>query len=137
MPDRRSVWYRSGDAFLPTPLRTFLRTYLIGGPASTFYITYWSIVHLLSGILFATLSLAIKPFSLRTTLLSGFAVHTLWEVWQIAIGMSRPLALSGSNNFVDICMDTLLFLLGIWLVFILQDGGQDTPVKQPFSFFRR
>jgi hypothetical protein len=121
MVDKDSLVYRSGDVFFSAPLRKFLQTYLLGNSRSTFYITYWSIVHLLSGIAFAALFLWLRPTTSHTHLyVYGFGVHSAWELWQIAIGMSRPFALSGHNSLVDICVDTLLFLAGIWLVLFFQ-----------------
>jgi hypothetical protein len=43
--DSQSLVYRSGDAFLPARIRQFLRTYLVGGPTSTFYLNYWPASH--------------------------------------------------------------------------------------------
>ena len=129
MADKTSLVYRSGDVFLSAKLRSFLQTYIVGGPKSTFYITYWSIVHFLSGMAFAVLFLWFQPLASNTRTdtiyLYGLGVHTAWELWQIAIGMSRPFALSGNNNIVDILMDTLLFMAGIWLaLFLLQNRIQ-------------
>jgi hypothetical protein len=71
---------------------------------------------MLSGILFTTLYLFARPNTNSTTLyLHGFLVHTAWELWQIAIGMSHPLRLTGGGNVFDICMDTALFMAGMWL----------------------
>ena len=35
-------------------------------------------------------------------------LHTLWEFWQIIIGMSRPYSLSGRSNLID----TIVFMTG-------------------------
>jgi hypothetical protein len=139
MTNKDSLVYRSGDAFLPHNIRGFLQTYLIGGPTSSFYITYWSIVHLLSGIAFALLFLWVRPATSTEVYVYGLGVHTAWELWQIGIGMSRPFALSGPGSLVDIAVDTLLFMAGIWLALFLQNRLQPlfkAPAKQPFSFFR-
>lgn len=114
---------------MPANIRRFLQTYIIGNPRSTFYITYWSILHFLSGILFTGVYLWFRPsiatattasFSLnKEVVLYGFVAHTLWELWQIAIGMNRPFALSGNNNLVDICVDTVLFMAGIGCALLL------------------
>ncbi len=62
-------------------------------------------------------------FSNETELyLAGFLVHSLWELWQIAIGMSRPFLMSGNNNFLDLFVDTALFMTGVWLFVFLQNG---------------
>lgn len=105
---------------MPHNIRRFLRTYLIGNPRSTFYITYWSVLHLLSGILFTCVYLWFRPFARnKEVALYGFVAHTAWELWQIAIGMNRPFALSGNNNLVDIGVDTILFMAGVGLALLL------------------
>ena len=51
-----------------------------------------------------------------------FILHTVWEFWQIFIGMSDPFRLTGNSNLVDIILDTTLFILGafIYKVFLSQ-----------------
>ena len=39
-------------------------------------------------------------------------LHTLWEFWQIIIGMSRPYSLSGRSNLIDTIVDTIVFMNG-------------------------
>lgn len=41
-----------------------------------------------------------------------FILHTLWEFWQIIIGMSRPYSLSGSSNLIDTFVDAIVFMSG-------------------------
>jgi hypothetical protein len=111
--DRSSYLYRSGDLFLGERARRFLETFLLGNYSTPVYITYWSVLHLLSGVAFAYVC---AQYSLQSPYVLGFLVHGAWELWQIAIGMSHPLRLTGHNGLVDILMDTLLFLVGMWAV---------------------
>jgi hypothetical protein len=106
MVDKESLLYRSGDAFLPDAARKILRRYWIGDDYSLFYVNNWSLVHFVSGILTATL----MPTNWNPFVV-GVVIHTLWEAWQISIGMTR-LNLRG---VVDIGMDTVWFMTGMWL----------------------
>jgi hypothetical protein len=101
--------YDSGDLFLPQTVRTFLETELIGRQQDTFYITYWSLIHGLSGILFGFVLSILNIQHYYTTCL---VVHTCWELWQVYIGMAHPYNTCGKGNIVDIFMDTLLFMTG-------------------------
>lgn len=93
-------WYASGDLFLPKQLRNFLETYIIGNNTSLFYISLWSFMHMLSGIL----------FSLVSNSLQGYIVtHTIWELWQIYIGMTPIHTLRG---VIDIFTDTTMGIIG-------------------------
>jgi hypothetical protein len=42
-------------------------------------------------------------------------IHTVWEFWQMLIGMSKPYKLTGSSNLIDIIMDTLLFMFSAYI----------------------
>ena len=44
------IIYNSGDVFLPDSIKKFLSKDLIGSSRDTFYISIWSIIHLLSGV---------------------------------------------------------------------------------------
>ena len=111
MVRKDSLIYRSGDAFIPEPIRSALFTYIVGGPHTLFYINYWSIIHFLSGIIF---SFALRQLGIvETKQILGWAllVHTLWEIWQRAIGMTTW-DLRGS---IDTCVDTILLIGGVWI----------------------
>jgi hypothetical protein len=115
-------FYRSGDLFLPKRYVDLLDTYIVGSDTSVFYINYWTILHFFSGILFAVLtpSPVDIPFQF-------FVLHTIWELWQIIIGMT-PMNLRG---FVDTIMDTIAGLLGVYLSiqkWIVQ--GQEFSIRQ-------
>jgi hypothetical protein len=98
----RQAAYKSGDAFLPTMIRLYLYRHIIGNEHTLFYLNYWSIIHFLSGVLLAFVS---------GNWMTALLVHTLWEIWQRAIGMSYW-NLRGS---IDTVVDTVLFMAGHWL----------------------
>lgn len=110
--DTASYVYRSGDLFLGARARRVLETFLFGNYNTLIYITYWSVLHFLSGVLFAYVC---ARYSLQSPYVLGFWVHTAWEAWQVAIGMSHPLRLTGHNGLIDIAMDTALFMAGMWI----------------------
>lgn len=106
MVNKESLLYRSGDAFLPPAIRQILTQYWVGDDHSLFYVNNWSLVHFASGILTAALTpTAWNPF------LVGLVIHTVWEAWQIAIGMTRL----NTRGFIDIGLDTVWFMGGVWL----------------------
>jgi len=100
----QSLIYRSGDAFLPSHIVEFLHTYLLGNDDSVYYINLWSLMHLLSGLLFA--------YFTSYDIYVAVGLHTLWEMWQIYIKMTQ-LDLRG---LIDIANDTLFFVLGYLLL---------------------
>ncbi len=102
--------YRSGDMWLPKPIVKFLDTYILGDKHSLLYLNYWHINHFLSGLLFGLF---------QASFLLYFVLHTLWELWQLGIGMT-PRSLRG---FLDILMDTLVGLLG-WYIGLRLEGKQ-------------
>lgn len=108
MPTWEDILYRSGDVFLPKRARTFLEKYHIGGPTSTFYVTNWSIVHFLSGVL--TAWILVNYFPTYALYKTGFWIHTAWEYWQIFIGMTKYYTVRGA---LDIVVDTLFFMGGM------------------------
>ena len=108
MVDRESLLYRSGDVFLPKPVRTFLESYHLGDSKSTVYITNWTLVHFMSGILTGWLLLNYAPK--WNYYWVGFWGHTITEVWQIMIGMTPVHTIRG---ILDIGMDTLWFMGGL------------------------
>ena len=105
--------YNSGDAFLPAPIKRVLNTYLYNTPNNSFYINGWSIVHLLSGILLGLIYLFLgKEESLFFYHL--FIIHTIWELWQVFIGMAKPWRRTGSSNLIDSIVDTAMFMIGAY-----------------------
>ena len=114
MVNQDSWVYRSGDLFASKNVRAFLETFIYGSYNDTVYITYWSVLHMISGIglalVFRTWKLTTRPY------LVGFILHTAWELWQMIIRMSNPFKLVGHNNIVDTLLDTAVFMIGMWIV---------------------
>jgi hypothetical protein len=102
----------SGDLFLPQYLRDFLEIYLIGSDKTLFYITNWSVIHLISGIITRLIFVYYTKYSFMESLLYAFIIHTVWELWQYII-TNTPHTLRG---FVDTIVDTVLFMIGFIIV---------------------
>lgn len=98
--------YRSGDLFLPPKYVNLLDTYIVGTDTSVFYINYWTFLHFLSGVFLVWLTPYPDHYALQFVI-----VHTIWEMWQIAIGMT-PMNLRG---FLDILMDTIAGMVGVYV----------------------
>jgi hypothetical protein len=111
----QNIIYSSGDVFLPEKVKNILGTDLIGDSKKTFYVSGWSMVHLFSGIIFGYLYLYFKGND-RLYFLNLFILHTIWEFWQMLIGMAKPYKLTGRSSLIDSIMDTLFFMLGAYSV---------------------
>ena len=111
----QNIIYNSGDAFLPEKIKNILGIELIGTYEKTFYISGWSILHVINGIILGYLYLYSK-WNPKFYMFKLFILHTIWELWQMLIGMSNPHKLTGRNNIVDTIVDTILFMLGAYLV---------------------
>jgi len=129
--DKDSLLFRSGDLFFGRETRRFLETFLYGSYESTIYITYWSILHFISGIITSYVLKTYMPYILHPYVI-GFILHSLWELWQVYIGMSlvqfrtsqaphdgasRPWNWKGHNGFTDLFMDTALFMAGMYVYY--------------------
>ena len=85
------------------------------------YINGWTGVHFLSGFIAGWLYLRyIRDRTNRHTLKDNyywnlFLLHTLWELWQVFIGMAKPWKLEGGSNLIDSIIDTGAFMLGAYL----------------------
>jgi len=110
--------YYSGDLFLPQKFKNLLETHIYGSYKDSIYITYWSLLHILNGILSGSLYLKLN-LPIKYYFFNMFIIHTLWEIWQVFIGMSKPFLTSGKNNIFDIILDTLFFLFGAYIVYII------------------
>lgn len=121
--DWHKVIFNSGDVFLPEPIKNFLSIFIYKYPNTKkesnliFYIQWWSIVHFISGIVVGFLYLY-YGYKLQNYFLYMFMIHTLWEIWQIIIGMSKPYNLIGRNGLIDTITDTTLFMIGSYLYFV-------------------
>ena len=95
-PHVPSVLWLVGDAFAPPRMRAFLNR----KSPTLREANGWSVMHLLSGVGTRAAGLAAQKASL---------VHASWELYQVAIGMSR---LSQAGKARDILQDTIFFELG-------------------------
>jgi hypothetical protein len=111
----QNIIYSSGDVFLPEKVKKILERDLIGNTKKTFYVSNWSIVHLINGIIVGFIYLYFKWDS-RLYTLKLFIIHTIWELWQMLIGMSNPLKLTGRSNLIDTIMDTIFFMIGAYII---------------------
>lgn len=101
---------RTGDLLLPRFLLDILEYYYIGNDMSIIYITNWSLMHLISGFIFGYI--LFKYMSDYNYYLTGFYVHTLWEIYQIVVKNTPIFTLRGQ---VDTILDTLFFMLGMYI----------------------
>ena len=116
MTNKDSLLYRSGDAFAPEHIRKQLFEYIIGGPNTLFYVNYWSIIHLLSGILCGVLIHKLSGYSNGFNYYGiGIIIHTLWELWQLLIGMSIYKGKYALRQWIDTGVDTIMFMGGMFI----------------------
>ena len=121
--DWHKVIFNSGDVFLPEPNKNFLSIFIYKYPNTKnesnliFYIQWWSIVHFISGIVVGFLYLY-YGYQIQNYFLYMLIIHTLWEIWQVIIGMSKPYNLIGRNGLIDTITDTTLFMIGAYLYFV-------------------
>jgi hypothetical protein len=117
-PYWKKVLFNSGDVFLPEPVKNFLSILVYKYPNDeknyTFYIQNWTFIHFINGIIFGYLYLYFN-YNKRNYYLNMFLLHTLWETWQVFIGMSKPWKITGRNNIVDTGVDTIAFMIGAFI----------------------
>jgi hypothetical protein len=111
MPTLKDALMLSGDLFLPKSVRTVLERYWVGNDKSLVYITNWSLIHLLSGVVTGWVLLTYFPK--YDYYWSGFWFHTVWEVWQIVVSNTPWWTLRGR---IDVVTDTVMFMLGMYLL---------------------
>jgi hypothetical protein len=95
---------RTGDLLLPLSVRRVLETYWIGDDRSLVYVTNWTFLHVLSGVL-------VVLWNPSITYLLAFWIHTAWEAWQILVRNTPWWTLRGQ---IDVVVDTLAYMLGVW-----------------------
>ena len=113
----QKVLYSSGDVFLPEQVKKTLGTDIIGSSKKTIYISGWSMVHFINGVIFGYLYLHYFKGDRRYYFFKMFIIHTMWECWQMLIGMAKPYKLTGRSNLIDTIMDTIFFMLGAYVTF--------------------
>ena len=120
MPDWNKVIYKSGDFFIPPSIKKMLDRSIYRTSNYSFYIEVWHILHFISGLLLGLIYIKFGYGRNFTKYLWDlFIIHTIWEYWQVYIGMSHPLRLTYNNNLLDIIFDTFVFMFGSYLVFVL------------------
>lgn len=110
------ILLNSGDVFLPMRVKSVLNTFLYNTPNNSFYINGWSILHLLSGILLGLLYLFLGKEE-TTFYFHLLILHTIWELWQVFIGMAKPWRRTGDSNLIDSVADTVMFMMGAYVAF--------------------
>ena len=110
------ILYNSGDVFLPENIKQILGTDIIGSSKKTFYVSGWSIIHFLNGIIIGFFYVYFK-YDIKFYTISLLFIHTLWEIWQIIIGMAKPYKLTGRSNLIDSILDTVFFMSGAYINF--------------------
>jgi hypothetical protein len=99
--------FHAGDLFLPRTVRDFLYTYIIGSNRTMFYISYWSVLHFISGIIVGLI--LDKPYNTYTV---AFIIHWMWEMLQVVSGMTP----ATGRGFVDFVTDTCMFMGGYAII---------------------
>lgn len=107
--------YNSGDVFLPKSVRDLLASGLYFDKTRSFYLNGWTLLHFISGMLVGWIYLYLKK-PIQYYYYKLFIIHTIWELWQMLIGMSKPWKLTGNSNLIDIIVDTISFMLGGYLL---------------------
>lgn len=118
MVDLHKMIYKSGDFFVPQSVKKILDTLLYKSSNYSFYVEIWHIVHFITGFLLGVIYIYIG-YNIKTYYLNLFIIHTIWEYWQVYIGMSKPLRLTYHNNLFDILFDTVIFMVGSYIAFTL------------------
>lgn len=111
----KDIGYHSTYLFLPNYLRDRLDVDLIGSNKYTFYISGWSILHFIGGCLIGFLFLYFKWDNFY--FLKLLILHILFEAWELFVQTSQPYNLTGDGNLVDTIIDTILFMLGGYIVY--------------------
>jgi VanZ family protein len=113
--DWEEMLYHSGDFFLPKPIKQTLDKSIYMTSDYSFYINGWTFVHFFSGMLVGAIYLYLdKP--IKYYYYKMFIIHTIWELWQMLIGMSKPYKLTGDSNLIDTIVDTIVFMIGSYIV---------------------
>ncbi len=110
---KETLAWRLGDAFVPEPFRT--RLYIPWFEAqlnetTKIELNYWSWVHFASGMLFALL-FRHRPLG---TAWHWLAVHSLWELYQVSIGMTDLRDTNRNTEIIDIIFDTAFAMAGFY-----------------------
>ena len=106
--------YNSGDFFFPKFIINILDKYIYVTQNNSFYINGWTLLHYFSGMILGAVYLYLDK-ELKFYYYKLFIIHTLWELWQMLIGMSKPWKLTGDSNLIDTFVDTTVFMIGAFI----------------------
>jgi hypothetical protein len=113
--DWEKMIYHSGDFFLPKPIKQTLDKNIYMTQNYSFYINGWTIIHYLSGMILGAIYLYLGKQISFFYYYNLFIIHTIWELWQMLIGMSKPWLLTGDSNLIDTFVDTIVFMFGAYV----------------------
>ena len=111
----KDIAVRSTYMFLPQHLDDILDKDIIGSHKNTFYISGWSIIHFINGCIIGFLFLYFKWDNFY--FLKLLILHTLAEIFEMFVQTSQPYNLTGDGNLLDTIIDTILFMLGAYIVY--------------------
>jgi hypothetical protein len=113
--DWEKMIYRSGDFFLPKAIKQTLDKNIYMTTNYSFYINGWTFIHYFSGMLVGMIYLYLGKRIYFFYYYNLLIIHTIWELWQMLIGMSKPWKLTGDSNLIDTFVDTFVFMLGAYV----------------------
>jgi hypothetical protein len=113
--------YRLGDAYLPPHVSKIL-DYRFAGSNNGYYVDFWSVTHFVWGMIINAVLGWFRLFNATTIYVMGFILHTLWELFQVMIGMSTFCRYHSYRPFglADTILDTLFFMFGMVLMNIIR-----------------
>jgi hypothetical protein len=106
--------YNSGDFFFPKFIKNILDKNIYITQNNSFYINGWTLLHYFSGMILGAVYLYLDK-GLNFYYYYLFIIHTIWELWQMLIGMSKPWKLTGDSNLIDTFVDTIVFMIGTYI----------------------
>ena len=90
---------------LPRSILRFLETYIIGNDQTIVYISFWSVFHLVMGV--------VTALYITSSYWTGFLLHSVAELYQILVKNTPIHTVRGQ---LDVLMDTTMFLIGMGIV---------------------
>lgn len=127
------LFINSADFFLPKPIVNLLNTNFYKLSNYSFYINGWTFIHFLSGMLLGIIYLNLYSTNYYNLYFySLFIIHTIWELWQMLVKVSKPWKLTGDSNLIDTLVDTFVFMCGAAINIIILQLNQSL---FDFNFF--
>lgn len=109
-----NIIIRSGDMFMPYKIKKILNITLLGN-SKTYYINGWSFMHLVSGMIIGYIYIYLG-YSSVDYYYKMFILHTIWELWQMLIGIVNPFKWKGDSGLADTIVDTIFFMIGSYMI---------------------